>query len=344
MNTLVVKEGMKLGYIIDLSHHQLPSQINYDKLAAQLDFAIIRTQYGSNLIDRHYKTHHAELRKRGVPTAAYAWVRGVSIQDMEKEAIDFYNRTKDIKPTFWFLDVEEESMKDMRAGVSAYLRKLKSLGAEKVGIYIAHHLYEKFNLNLAEADAVWIPHYGRNTGKVDSTPKYPCDIHQYTDKGKLTGYSGYLDLNRLMGTKPLEYFTGETKPKEEPVSTYSVHITINGYYTAYDAMDRRNPRTRLSPGEYYIFREFKGMLNLTRKKGVPGSWVNPNDNTSSNHGTTFKVGDVVRVKKTAEKYATGQSIPSWVKSSTFKIQQVKTDRVLLKEIVSWVYIKDIEKV
>lgn len=193
--------------IIDISHHQPPSKINYDQLAKQVKFVIIRTQYGSRLIDRHYKTHHHEFHKRGIPTAAYAWVRGVSIKDMEKEATDFYNRTKQFNPTFWFLDVEEQSMKNMRAGVSAYAKKLRQLGAKKVGVYIGHHLYDRFNINVSEFDAVWIPHYGRNDGTHNSKPRYKCDLHQYTDRGRLRGYGSFLDLNRLTGSKPLSYFT-----------------------------------------------------------------------------------------------------------------------------------------
>lgn len=200
--------------IIDISHHQIPGNIDYDKLAKQISFAIVRTQYGSRLIDKYYRTHHAELRKRGIPTAAYAWVRGINEKDMEIEATDFYNRTKDINPTFWFLDVEEQSMADMRSGVKAYVKKLRELGAKKIGVYIAHHLYEKFNLDMNDFDAVWIPHYGVNNGKVNSTPKYECDIHQYTSTGRLEGYNGNLDLNRLMGTKPLEFFISENYIKD----------------------------------------------------------------------------------------------------------------------------------
>lgn len=197
--------------IIDISHHQNPSKMDYDRLSEEVDFVIIRTQYGSELIDRHYRTHHNEFRKRGVPTASYAWVRGRSIDDMEKEAIDFYNRTIDINPTFWFLDVEEKSMNDMRSGVSAYINKLRELGAYKVGIYIGHHLYNEFNLNVKEADAIWIPHYGVNNGRPNSIPSFPCDIHQYTDLGRIAGYDGNLDLNRILSDKPLSYFT-ENQP------------------------------------------------------------------------------------------------------------------------------------
>ena len=208
--------------IIDISHHQNPANINYDKLAKQLDLVIIRTQYGSRTLDRHYKTHHKELQKRGVPTACYAWVRGVSINDMRVEATDFYNRTKDLNPCFWFLDVEEKSMANMRAGISAYVDELRKLGAKKVGIYVAHHLYKQFNLNLSEVDAVWIPRYGTNNGKPQTKPAYPCDIWQYTSVGRLPGYSGNLDLNKLTGTKPLEFFTGKEK------RTSTVDVLVNG--------------------------------------------------------------------------------------------------------------------
>lgn len=207
--------------IIDISHHQVPSKIDYDKLAKQLKWVIIRTQYGSKVIDRYYKTHHREFQKRGVPTGSYAWVRGVNIEDMRREATDFFNRTREFNPTIWFLDVEEESMKDMRAGVSAYVGQLRRLGVEKIGIYIGHHLYKRFNLNLDEVDAVWIPRYGKNDGTVNTEPAFPYHIHQFTDKGKLEGYTGYLDLNRLSGVKPLSFFTGideEGEVKDLPSS------------------------------------------------------------------------------------------------------------------------------
>lgn len=97
----------------------------------------------------------------------------------------------------------------MRAGVKAYVKKLRELGAQKVGVYIAHHLYQSFNLDLSDFDAIWIPRYGQNTGQLhDAKPDYPCDLWQYTSVGRLQGYDGNLDLNILTGSKPLEFFTG----------------------------------------------------------------------------------------------------------------------------------------
>ena len=87
--------------------------------------------------------------------------------------------------------------------------------------------------------------------------------------------------------------------------------------------------------------------------GIPGKEVygklkeNKSDSSSESGSSSkssspsFKVNSKVTLSKSAKKYATGQTIPSSVKGKSYTIQQIKTDRVLLKEIVSWVYKKDV---
>ena len=62
---------------------------------------------------------------------------------------------------------------------------------------------------------------------------------------------------------------------------------------------------------------------------------------SSSGSTTFKVGDTVKIKASARTYATGESIPSRYKNKPYTIQQVKSDRVLIKELYSWVRKSDL---
>ncbi|WP_064468301.1 N-acetylmuramoyl-L-alanine amidase [Lederbergia galactosidilytica] len=57
---------------------------------------------------------------------------------------------------------------------------------------------------------------------------------------------------------------------------------------------------------------------------------------------TLKVGQKVKIKSSAKKYATGQTIPSQYKNKTYTIQQVKSDRVLIKELYSWVKKSDVQ--
>lgn len=197
--------------ILDVSEWQVPDKINYDQLAKGISGVIVRVQFGSLYKDKHYQTHIKEFQKRGIPVAVYAWVRGTSKQDMVMEARDFWKRAKDFQPVFWWLDVEEQSMADMRGGCEAYRKELKRLGAKKVGAYIANHLYAKFNLDVSKFDGIWIPTYGANNGgyygaNPTATKKY--DIHQYTSNGKLPGYHGPLDLNRI-ANRSFAYFFGE---------------------------------------------------------------------------------------------------------------------------------------
>lgn len=56
----------------------------------------------------------------------------------------------------------------------------------------------------------------------------------------------------------------------------------------------------------------------------------------------IKVGDYV--KPTGKKYATGQTIPSWVKQRSHKVSQIKSNKVLLGHpsgINSWVYLNEV---
>lgn len=57
---------------------------------------------------------------------------------------------------------------------------------------------------------------------------------------------------------------------------------------------------------------------------------------------TIKVGNYV--KPTGKKYATGQTIPTWVKQRSHKVSQIKGNRVLLGHpsgINSWVYLNEV---
>lgn len=73
-------------------------------------------------------------------------------------------------------------------------------------------------------------------------------------------------------------------------------------------------------------------------------WVNSADikGAATSASGTIAVGKTVKVKSTATKYATGQTIPSWVKTQKYTVQQINGTRALLKEITSWVNISDLE--
>lgn len=68
--------------------------------------------------------------------------------------------------------------------------------------------------------------------------------------------------------------------------------------------------------------------------------VNKLLNASAEKPSTLKIGSKVEVIGT--KYATGQNIPAFVKKNIYTVEQIDSNKVLLKEIISWVYVKDIQ--
>ncbi len=203
-------EPLILNPIIDVSGWQLPSDIDYDTLSANISGAIIRVFGGSQItadnnaahttgIDKSFKTHITEFQKRSVPVAVYSYALGRSVAEMKEEARIFYENASPYDPTFYWIDVEEVTMKNMDAGVEAFRKELKKLGAENVGIYIGTFFMAEQSISVDKFDAVWIPTYGDNSGYYNAAPQTDLsyDLHQYTSNGWVSGSSGLLDLNQI---------------------------------------------------------------------------------------------------------------------------------------------------
>ncbi|CAI3357478.1 GBS Bsp-like repeat-containing protein [Enterococcus cecorum] len=199
--------------IIDISEHQKPDLINYDELAKHIRGVIVRIQYGQNYVDMHYKKHITELKKRNIPVAVYAWVRGQDYNQMVNEAKLFYNRAKEFNPSFWWLDVEEPGLmtqanNNVRSGVELYRSTLSNLGAKKIGLYIGNDKYKLYNVDTSKFQGIWIPTYGLDNGLYQGynpTSTNVYDLHQYTSNGKINGYGYNLDISRLVN-KNFDYF------------------------------------------------------------------------------------------------------------------------------------------
>lgn len=73
--------------------------------------------------------------------------------------------------------------------------------------------------------------------------------------------------------KPVTPPTTTPKPKE-----YTLITDVPGYYTAADAQNNLRPVNTVKKGTYFVFREFGGMMNVTKTDGKAGSWINPKDN------------------------------------------------------------------
>jgi hypothetical protein len=61
-------------------------------------------------------------------------------------------------------------------------------------------------------------------------------------------------------------------------STYNVAKPLPGYTNANNAANHLAQADTVAAGNYHIFNQAEGMINVTSNPGVAGSWINPNDN------------------------------------------------------------------
>ena len=210
--TVLAEELNKNGAIIDISRWNTVS--NWSLLKQNVAFVILRcgVTYSANHekagqmdIDLRFEEYASKCLSLGIPFGVYYYGMADTTDKAREEADKAFSVAKIYNPLFYAYDAEESVLTG--ASIEAFGDRLRELGVRKVGCYIAHHRYSQYKVKTSKFDFIWIPNYGSNTGNVESTPSYKCDLHQYSSVGRVGGINGAVDVNRLMGTKPLSFFT-----------------------------------------------------------------------------------------------------------------------------------------
>ncbi len=209
--TVLAEALNKNGAIVDISRwNNVSSWKNLQKnvalviLRCGVTYSASHSKAGQMEIDSKFEEYAAKCLEKGIPFGVYYYGMASTPEIARREAEKAYSFAKKYNPLFYAYDAEETVLTG--ASIEAFGTRLKELGARKVGCYIANQLYRKYDVDTSKFDFIWIPHYGKNTGEVESTPDFDCDLHQYSSKGSVPGIGGNVDVNRLMGTKPLSYF------------------------------------------------------------------------------------------------------------------------------------------
>lgn len=93
------------------------------------------------------------------------------------------------------------------------------------------------------------------------------------------------------------------------------------------------------------------VLNITKKGYEKGNPNKPDNNTpvidegkkaDATSKKDITKGYTVKVNFSAQRWSTGENIPSWVKGKSYVVSQVNGDKVLLSSINSWINKKDVE--
>lgn len=99
-------------------------------------------------------------------------------------------------------------------------------------------------------------------------------------------YRGWAqDINGKRVAEPAPQVTPVPTPTAKPVTTgnggsFRLVTEVAGYTTSNDAANRTNSNSRVPAGDYKIFNEANGVVNVTRDVSQPGWWINPSDNVT----------------------------------------------------------------
>ena len=208
--------GKKSVVCVDLSQHNRLTDARNDwaVVARNIEFLILRCGVTRTFteplgigIDAEFAFAAERCHEHKIPFGVYYYGKVATAAEGRQEATLCWNTASPYDPLFYVYDVEENILTD--AVINAWADRMRQVGAKKIGIYIGGVFYTRHIRTLPAFDFIWYPRYGKDTGLYDPqyAPPQPCDLHQYTSKGKLPGINHpTLDLNRLTGAKPLKWF------------------------------------------------------------------------------------------------------------------------------------------
>lgn len=292
---------------IDVSSHQ--GRIDWNAVkAAGIEFVVIRGGYGNDISqkDKRFDENMQGALAAGLHVGAY-WFSYAFNADMAKQeaaiflqVMELYKGRADFPLCFdWEYDSDKYARKN---GVAADSRLITDMAAaflealEGAGWYAMNYTNQDYYKNKFDGGRMkpydlWLADY---TGGSE----YFCGMQQTGSTGRVAGITGNVDTDTAFKDYPsiiraaeLNGFKTATAapvaPKLAPApaksapTTYTVNRQLYGYLTAADAAARRNVRGTVEPGTYSIYNTASGMINVTRAKGQPGSWINPADNTGA---------------------------------------------------------------
>ena len=205
---------MEHPFGIDISKYQNPDLIDYDKIADQVDFVIMRIGFGW-LKDIHFERHYLEFTQRGKRIGGYHFPLNTRLQeqaDMVKQALG----GKRIEAGLW---VDVEATYQSRSEINSYIPILENTLDTESGIYTSYSKWLEVMQNETRwaSRRLWVANYGVTVPKLPSPWKKWC-VWQYSSTGRLNGYSGNLDLD-WANAECLDAIPaiGEETPPEPPV-------------------------------------------------------------------------------------------------------------------------------
>ena len=319
---------------IDVSKWQ--GDIDWQRVkAAGITFAMVRSSFGTSDADPYFVQNVTQAVSNGIPCGSYHYCYAKNAEEARREAAFFLETVKGYRLEYPLaLDLEDASLQPLGKAAlteiaSVFLQALEDAGYYAILYSSLNWLTNYLDMEKLSAYDVWLAHWADEPGYSGA-----FGMWQYTSQGSVDGINGNVDRDRAFKDYPaIIRGAGLNHLEESPVPP-------------------------VQEDEYYIVQEGDTLSSIAEKFGttvaelvrlnnllhpdliyVGQKILLPGGGSST---TGFRVGDEVKIKASAQRYATGQVIPTWVKGRTDTILQISGNRALLKNIYSWVLLSDLE--
>lgn len=233
---------------IDVSKHNGVIDWQSVKASGKVDFAILRAGYGKSISqkDIQFERNYAGAKAQGIPVGAYWYSYAITPAEAEAEARTFLQAIagKTFEMPVYFDIEEKKALATGKNNVSAIVKAFCNV-MEKAGywcgVYASRaHVQSYFDNEVKNRYSLWLAEWGAKLNYSGGE----VGMWQYSDKGKINGIGGSVDMDicyvdypavipaagKNGYTKPTEdAVQASDKPTEPPVKdTVKVTVEVNG--------------------------------------------------------------------------------------------------------------------
>lgn len=178
--------------IIDVSVHQ--GVIDWEKVKPHIDGAIIRCGYGGDTTkqdDSQFKRNADECTRLGIPFGVYIYSYADSVEKAKSEAAHVLRLIKGYKLSYpVYLDLEENGTQAGAVERANVFGDIIEKAGYWCGVYANLNWWNNY-LKGMERFTKWVAQWGSQCTYKGSN----LDMWQYSDKGRISGIKGNVDMN-----------------------------------------------------------------------------------------------------------------------------------------------------
>lgn len=205
------------NYIIPDIWHET-GVINWDLLKRRTPFIIIKATQRTDFVSPTLDKYIQKCEEKKIPYFLYAFFE----KGNEKTQAEFLHKTCNKLVGSYFVGYGLDFERNNAVGDICKTIDYTLTVCEKILVYIPNEKYNSITKEVIKRGydkkvKFWLPRYGLNNGVYLPLfpPRKETSLHQYTDKGIVDYIASTVDLNRLTGVTPIEWFTTPARSKTE---------------------------------------------------------------------------------------------------------------------------------